>query len=171
METPVSFAPLAARLAAHAAKIRPVDGARHDWDEIGALIVCLMLEMLIALCEALDARAAAEAARLVTAPASRDVAVAAAPALSAGRPTPSSEKRRPRLALAPKVHATAAKPDDAPCGTTGRLTQAGPRLVWSRDWPRDPGPIRAVHAPPWQPRRETRVFAPAIKHARIITIS
>ena len=50
METPVSFAPLAAR----AAEIRPAHGARNDWDKIGALLVCLVLEMLICLCEALD---------------------------------------------------------------------------------------------------------------------
>ncbi len=105
METPVSFAPLAAKLAARAAEIRPAHGARNDWDKIGALLVCLVLEMLICLCEALDARAAAEA-RAVTAPASRYVATAAVPALRAGRQAPSSEKRAPRPTLALEVHAT-----------------------------------------------------------------
>ncbi len=54
METPVSFAPfapfappLAARLAAQAAKIRPADGARVDVAMIMALFVCALLEMLI----------------------------------------------------------------------------------------------------------------------------
>jgi len=56
METPVSFAPLAARLAARAAEIRPADGARVDLGMIMALFVCALLEMLICLCEALDAR-------------------------------------------------------------------------------------------------------------------
>ncbi len=166
METPVSFAPLAARLAAHAAEIRPKDGARNDWDKVGALIVCLVLEMLICLCEALDARAAAEAARALAAPASRDVKVGSVPAPRAGRQAPSSERRARRLAVAPELQATAPRPDDAPSRTTERPTPAGPRLVWSRD----PGPIRAVLVPPWRPRRETRAFAPAVKHVYIVTI-
>jgi len=152
METPVSFAPpLAARLAARAAEIRPALGARNDWDKIGALVVCLVLEMLICLCEALDARAAVEARR-VAAPASRDVAPCAVPALRAGRQAPSSEQRVPRLALVPEVHATIPERKTAPSGTTECPVPASPRLVWSRD----PGPIRAVLAPPWRPRRETR---------------
>ncbi len=71
METTTSFAPLAARLAAQADKIRPADGARNDWAKIVALVWCLVFAMLIALCEALDARAAA-VARAVAAPAARD---------------------------------------------------------------------------------------------------
>ena len=163
METPVSFAPLAARLAARAAEIRTAHGARNDWDKVGALLVCLVLEFLICLCEALDARAAAEA-RAVMLPASRDLEAGSVPALRAGRQAPSSEKRAPRLA--PEVEALISKPDDAPSGTTERPTPAGPRLVWSRD----PGPIRAVLAPPWRPRRETRAYAVTIKHTCIVTI-
>ena len=151
METPVSFAPLAARLAAHAAEIRPKDGARNDWDKVGALLVCLVLEFLIALCEALDARATAEA-RAAMLPASRDVKASSVPALRAERHAPSSKKRATRLAPVPEIQATTSKLDDAPCGTIERPAPAGPRLVWSRD----PGPIRAVLAPPWRPCRETR---------------
>ncbi len=166
METPVSFAPLAARLSAHAAKIRPAHGAWHGVAEIMALFVCALLEMLICVCEALDARAAAEA-RLLAA-ASRDVEVGTVPALRAGRLAPSGEKRAtPRLALAPAVQAPPPKPDDAPSRTTERPAPAGPRLVWSCD----PGPTRAVLAPPWRPRRETRASAPAIKHVRFVTLS
>ncbi len=86
METPTSFAPLAARLAAQAAKIRPADGAWHGVAEIMALFVCALLEMLICLCHALDA---AEAAR-----ASRDVEASSVPALRAG-----AKRRRARSVL------------------------------------------------------------------------
>ena len=154
METPISFAPLAGRLAAHAAKIRPMDGARNDWDKIGALIMCLVLEMLIALCEALDARAAAEAAGFVAAPASRDVKAAAVPALRAGRQAPSSEKRAFRLALVPEIQATIPSRAAAPSRTAEHPKPATPRLAWSRD----PDPVRAVLAPPWRPHQETRPF-------------
>jgi len=167
METPVSFAPLAGRLAAAAEKIRPVDGARVDVAVIMALFVCALLEMLICVCEALDARAAADAARLVATPASRDTKMGSVQAPRAGRQAPSSERRAPRPALAPEVQATTPNLDDAPSRTSERATPAGPRLVWSRA----PGPIRAVLAPPWRPCRETRAFAPTIKHALIVAIS
>ncbi len=166
METPVSFAPLAARLAARAAEIRPAPGARNDWDKIGALLVCLVLEMLISLCEALDARAATEA-RAVTAPASRDVEAGSVPALRAGRQAPSGEAHAPRLALVPEVQALIPSRAAALSGTIERPAPATPWLAWSRD----PGPVRTVLAPPpWRPRRETRAFAPAIRHAHFVTI-
>ncbi len=166
METPVSFAPLAGRLAAAAAKIRPVDGARVDLAMIMALFVCALLEMLICVCEALDARAAAEAARALAAPASRGMAAAFVPALRAGRQAPSSERRAPRLALVPEVHATAPNRAAAPFQTTERPAPAAPWLVRSRD----AGPIRAILSPPWWPNRETRTSAPATKHVYIVTI-
>jgi len=166
METPVSFAPLAARLAAHAAKIRPTDGRWHGVAEIMALFVCALLEMLICVCEALDAAAAAQA-HAVAAPVSRDVEAASVPALRAGRQAPSSEKRAPRLTLVSAVQALAPKPDDASSGTTERPAPATPWLAWSRD----PSPIRAVLAAPWRPRRETRAFATTLKHAQIVAIS
>ncbi len=167
METTTSFAPLAGRLAAKAAEIRPVDGAEVSWANFMALFWCAIFEMLILLCEALDARAAAEAARLVAAPASRDVAKVAVPAYRAGRQTPSSERRAPWLTAAPEIQAITPSRAAAPSGNTERPAPNSPRLVWSRD----PGPVRAVHAPPWRPRRETRAFAPAITHAYIVTIS
>jgi len=154
----MSFAPLAGRLAAHAAKLRPAGGARVDLGMIMALFVCALLEMLICVCEALDARAAAEAARAMAALASRDAEAASVPAPRAGRQAPSSEKRTSRLALVPEVEALAPKPDDAPSRTAKHPAPAGPRLAWSRD----PGPTRAVHAPPWRPRRETRPSYPPL---------
>ncbi len=152
MEAVHSFAPLAGRLAAKVAEIRPVDGAKVSWANFMALFWCAIFEMLIALCEALDARAAAEAAGLVTAPASRDMA-AATPARRAGRQAPSGERSARPLALAPDAQATTPSRAAAPSQITERLTSAAPRLVWSRD----PGPIRAVHAPPWRSWRETRL--------------
>jgi len=153
MKTPVSFAPLAARLAARAAEIRPAHGARVDVAMIMALFVCALLEMLICVCETLDARAVAEA-RAVTASAPRDLKAGSVPAVRAKGHAPSSEGRTRRLALVPEVHATTPKLDDVPSGITERPAPAGPRLAWSRD----PGPIRAVLAPPWRPRRETRAL-------------
>ncbi len=163
---PCVLRPPAARLAARAAEIRPAPGARNDWDKIGALVVCLVLEMLICLCEALDARAAAEA-RAVTAPAPRDVEAGTVQASRAARQAPSSEQRAPRLALVPEVQAITPSRAAAPSGTAERPAPAGLWLPWSRD----PGPIRAVLAPPWRPRRETRPLPLAIKHAYIIAFS
>ncbi len=164
MKPPMSFAPLAGRLAAKAAEIRPVDGAEVSWANFMALFWCAIFEMLILLCEALDARAAAEAARLLAAPASRDVAATSIPSLRAGRQAPSSECRAHRLALVPAVQATAPTSDDVPLRTTERPAPAGPRLVWSRD----PGPIRAVHALPWRPRRETRLLYSRLYTRRLL---
>jgi len=162
----MSFAPLAGRLAAQAAKIRPAHGARVDLSMIIALFVCALLEMLICVCEALDAQAAAQA-RAVAAPASRDMAAAAVPALRAGRQAPSSERGASRLALVPAIQAITPSRAAASCGSTERPTPADPRLVWSRD----PGPIRAIPAlVPWRPRRETCAFTPAITHAYFVPL-
>ena len=152
METTTSFAPLAGRLAAKAAEIRPVDGAKVSWANFMALFWCAIFEMLILLCETLDARAAAEAARLVAAPASRNGKEGAVPASRAGRQAPSGGTRAPRLALAPEVQAIIPSRAAAPSGTSERLAPTSPRLMWSRD----PGPSRAVLAPPWRPCRKTR---------------
>ena len=167
METTISFAPLAGRLAAKAAEIRPAAGAEISWANFMALFFCASFEMLICLCEALDARAAAEAARLAAAPASRGVAAAAIPALRTGRQAPRGERRAPWLVPTPDVQAITPNWAAAPSGTTERPAPAALRLVWSRD----PGPIRAVHAPPWPSCREPRAFAPTIKHAYFITMS
>ncbi len=162
MKLPMSFAPLAGRLAAHAAEIRPAAGAEVSWANFMALFFCAIFEMLILLCEALDARAAAEAARLLAAPASRDMGVAAILVPRAGCQAPSGERRVRRPA--PEILASVLESDEAPSRTTER---AAPRLVWSRD----PGPIRAVHAPPWRPRLETRLFHPTSKRVCIVTLS
>ena len=153
METPVSFAPLAGRLAAKAAEIRPADGAKVSLANFMALFWCAIFEMLILLCEALDARAAAEAAGLVAAPASRDVEASAIPARRAGRQAPSGERHVPRLAPLPAVEAAPSTSDDAPFRVAA---PAASRLMWSRD----PGPVRTVHAPPWRFRWETRLVRP-----------
>ena len=164
MQAPVTFAPLAGRLAAAAAEIRPADGAEVSWANFMALFVCFILGWLVELCHALDARAAAEAARAGAAP--RDMDTGSVPAPRAARQAPSGEARAPRPALVPEIHASTPRQAAAPFGTAERPAPTAPWLAWSRD----PGPIRAVHAPPWRPRRETTAFTPAIKHAHIITI-
>ena len=157
METPASFAPLAGRLAAKVAEIRPAEGAENSWANFMALFWCAIFEMLILLCEALDARAAAEAGRLATAPAPREMAKVAVPARRAGRQAPSGERRVPRLTLVPDGQVITPN-RAAPSRITGRPAPSAPRLAWSRD----PGPIRAVHAPPWRSRLETRLFHPRL---------
>ena len=86
METIPSFATLAARLTVLADEIRPADGARDDWAKVMALVVRAVLLMLACLCEALDARVAADAPPVV-ASASRDTKASAVPAPRSGMPS------------------------------------------------------------------------------------
>jgi len=154
-----SFAPLAGRLAAKAAEIRPAAGAEISWANFMALFFCAIFEMLILLCEALDARAAADA---------RDMA---APASRAGRAAAAGDaQRNPRRARTPTIRAMPSKQPDALAGTAKPTPQA-PRLVWSRD--ASPGLASAVptRAPPWQFVRETRPGRPGDRLAYFVTIS
>ncbi len=161
METIQSFAPLAARLAARAEEIRPVDGAEVSWANFMALFVCAILEMLIALCEALDARAAA-VARSVAVPVARDGEAGAS--RSGCRALPGG--RRPtRLTLVPQIQATAPKLDAVLSGTA-EPTPGNSRLAWALH----PGPNRTASGPPWRSSRETGGLAPGIMHAHYVAI-
>ncbi len=60
METTLSFAPLAGRLAASAAELRPAERSRNNLAKFMALVVCALLDMLVYICEALDAGAIAD---------------------------------------------------------------------------------------------------------------
>jgi len=149
MEPTPSFAPFAARLAGHAAALRPAQGGRDGFGPaVMATVWLLLLEFLIRLCEALDARAAIEAAGAVAAPAPRAVKADAIPAPRAIRQAPLGGMRALRLTLVPQLQAATPDQANAPSGSTGR--PAGLRLAWSCD----PGPIPAV---PWRPHRETRL--------------
>ena len=160
METIQSFAPLAARLAACADKIRPADGARDDWAKVVALVWCAVLQMLILLCEALDARAAADA-RLAAVAAPRTVPASR----SACKALPGA--RRPtRLALVPQGHAMAPERDAILSGTA-KPTSDNYRLAWALH----PGPNRAASGLPWRPCRETSGLAPGFTHAYIVAIT
>ena len=154
MATQPSFAPLAARLAAHSAALRLVQDGR---DGFGAALMAtfwrLVLEYLIYTCEKLDARAAAELAGAVATPAPRDAKTGVVPSPRAIRQAPPGNARAFRLALAPQPQTMLPGQADAPSGAIERFILAAPRLVWSRD----PGPIRAALAPPWRPHRETRL--------------
>ena len=152
MAPTTSFAPLAARLAARADEIRPVDGAEANWANFMALFVCAILQMLILLCEALDARAAADARRMAS-PAPCDGAASAVLAARAECRARPGTVRMPRLALAPEVQGISSKPDDARSGTT----EPTPDNPW-RAWAHHPGRDWAVRGLPWRPRRETRPF-------------
>ncbi len=144
METIPSFAPLAARLAAQAAALRPADEARDDLAKLAALVMCALLEMLICVCVALDARAATSV-RPVAAPVS-------APRADCHAASGKTRGFRPSLVRA--VRAVA--PNQAACQSgVAEATPTGPRLVWSHD----PGPL------PWgapaslgRDKQETRLF-------------
>ncbi len=142
MESALSFAPLAARLAARVDETRPVDGAEATWANFMALFFCAILQMLILLCEALDARAAADAA-LMAAPARRE---------GAARPVAG---RAPRLALVPDVQTLAPQRDAVLSGTAG----PAPVRPW-RAWSRHVGRAWAVADPPTWSGRETRLCVP-----------
>jgi len=149
MQAVQSFAPLAAKLAAKADEIRPADGAKVNWANFVALFWCAIFQMLIALCEALDARAAAVAAGIVAAPRDRDARPFVAAGLGrAARPT---AHRAPRLALVPKVQAIPPARDIA-LSRAAEAAPVGPRLAWSRH----PGPAWAVTGPSSRSWRETR---------------
>jgi len=133
METTTSFAPLAGRLAAKAAEIRPVDGAEVSWANFMALFWCAIFEMLILLCEALDARAAADARRAVAAPAARGAAVG--PVLAARPGHVATPRARPVLRVV--------RVDDAvSTPLAGDAAQPGPAA------PRPEGHL-AAWVPPW----------------------
>ena len=152
METIPSFASLAARLAGHAAAIRPVDGAPDDWSKVAALVVCALLDMLICVCAALDARAAA-GLRPVTVPVMGYNTAVAEFTPRMGRQELPCERPARLLSLASKPCAVA--PEQAAISSgIAEPTPAGPWLAWSRDR----GPLRSIAASPGQPQRETRLF-------------
>ncbi len=144
METTTSFAPLAGRLAAKVAEIRPAEGAAVSWANFMALFWCAIFEMLILLCETLDARAAAEAAGFVPALAARDAN--ARPVLAARPAHPAMPRAGHMLRLA--------QVDDASSMPSARdVALAGPAAphpdghfpAWSPPWPelrwRPPRPV------------------------------
>ena len=136
----MSFAPLAGRLAAHAAELRPVEGSRDNLAKFLALVMCALLDMLILVCEMLDARAAAgvcTAASCVSAPSMR-------------RQVSPGTRRTPTLKLVPAVRAIAPIRAEAKSITTV-ATARSPCLAWSRE----AGSIRTFSYP-WRPFRKTR---------------
>ncbi len=153
METPMSFAPLAGRLAAHAAAIRPAEDARNDMAKVMALVMCAILEMFILLCEALDARAVAGQSvnRF-----SLDVA----------RKSPSCAGLS-RVPSIPSAHVRLVVENRAEPGHGGNTTskKPGSHAIASseRVW-RSPGPLRAIAAFSWEPRQEKAAFPPAPMH-------
>jgi len=155
-----SFGPLAARLAAKADEIRPAEGAEVSWANFIALFFCAIFQMLILLCETLDARAALVASS-VAAPASRD-----------GRPLRAPAERGAMRAVvrAPArpvdVQALAPERDAAPAGTIGPRP-AGPWLAWSRP----PGPPRPMAVPKVGFSRRRSGFQAGVRHAYIVTVS
>ncbi len=161
MQPVPSFAPLAGRIAAKVAEIRPAAGAAVSWANFMALFWCVIFEMLIGLCEALDARAAADA-RLAAAPAMREGATRPVVSALAGRKRPVAA-RAPRLALVPKAQATSPERDAV---STARPLFGGPWLAWSRH----SGPAWAVAGPVYRGPAKKSASRPGIKHVVIVTI-
>ncbi len=144
-----SFAPFAARPAAYSAALRPVQSGREGFGPaVMATVWLLLLEFLICLCEALDARAAAEAAGAVVAPAQRTVKMDSIPTPRQARQALPGVTRLPRLALVSEAQATPPDQADVQSGTTTRPALAGPLLAWSRN-------LGTTLAVPWRPVRET----------------
>ncbi len=131
METTTSFAPLAGRLAAKVAEIRPAAGAKVSWANFMALFLCAIVEMLILLCETLDARAAAEAAGLPTA---RDAAVRAAPAIRSGHAAMPRGRPVPRLAPMDNASSTLLARAASLAGPAAPHPE-GHLPAWSPPWP------------------------------------
>ncbi len=165
MEAVHSFAPLAARLAARADEIRPVDGAEATWDGFLALFICAILHMLILLCEALDARAAA-VARMAAVPAPCGAGAPVILVAHSDRKAITGVRRPTRLTLVPQIQASIPKRDAILPEAIGP-TPSNPRLAWTFH----PGRNRAVFHLPWRPRRETSFRTPAVKHAYFVAIS
>jgi len=164
MEAPSSFAFLAARLAASVAEIRPVDGAEVSWANFMALFVCAILEMLILLCEALDARAAV-GARLVAAPAARDAGHRPVLAVRPEHPAMPGAGRVLRLVRADDAPSTAPKREAVLAGTA-EAPSLGARPTSAPPWA----------APCWRPPRiaiSPRKRAPTskVRHVYVTTIT
>lgn len=110
METTTSFAPLAARLAAQVEKMRPAHGTRNDMAKVVALLWCLVFAMLIALCEALDARTATVARAVAVSPAC-DTTVRPVPAPRPAQAVTPRAGRMLRLVQADNAQPVAPKRD------------------------------------------------------------
>ena len=162
MEAVHSFAPLAGRLAAKAAEIRPAAGAAVSWANFMALFFCAIFEMLIALCEALDARAAAVAGH---AAASREDVTRPVVAAGPSRRAMPVAGRAPRLALVPDVQAVSPQRDIALPGTAASAP-TGPRLAWTRH----PCPAWAVAGRVAIPPKNA-AWRPGIRHAHFVTLT
>ena len=163
MEAVHSFAPLAGRLAAKVAEIRPAAGAKVSWANFMALFFCAIFEMLILLCEALDARAAAEAARLAASP--REDVTRPVVAAGPGHGAMPVAGRAPRLALVPDVQAISPQRDAALPGTAASAP-TGPRLAWTRH----PCPAWAVAGRVAIPPKNA-AWRPGIRHAHFVTLT
>lgn len=149
MEIIPSFALLAARLAAEAAAIRAGDETRDDLAKLAALVMCALLDMLICVCAALDARALLGVGA-VAVPSPRDHEATFVPVARARRQTNFNEGR---LRAPCSVHggcAVAPRRRAAPSEAVSARLRAG--LVTR------PCPIRVVSTLRWQFRRERRLF-------------
>ena len=166
MEPAPSFAPLAAKLAAKAEEIRLADGERDGLAQVMALLMCALLLMLACLCEALDARAAALAARPLAAPAPREIAASLVPA---PRALPGAVGRDARAPSGARARGPRHNPGPSRRPIRGHWT-ACPRRLQARVVAR-PRPDPGCPGSPLAVPSRNAAFPPAPTHARTITIS
>ncbi len=164
METIPSFAPLAGRLAAHAAELRPVEGSRDNLAKFMALVMCALLDMLILVCEMLDTRDAI-CPNPVTASVQRADKAVSVPTLCAGRQTLSGARPVRLLSLSPAVQLTVSE-RAVGHSETAEMRRVGPWLAWSRD----PAPLGAA-SPLRTLSTQNAVFRARPMHVHFVAIS
>ena len=151
METIPPFAPLAARLAAQAAALRPADEARDDLAKFAALVMCALLDMLVCLCTALDARASI-GVWSTAAPVPR-FSRAVVPVSRAGQ---NPVGREAGVFAEPRARGPRRDPEAGRCPSPSNACRALVALVAL------PRTALAVPAARWPPRLETRLFRPGL---------
>ncbi len=157
METPTSFAPLAGRLAAQAAELRPAEGSRDNLAKFMALVVCALLDMLVLVCEMLDARAAIGVRPVAAfAPPVNTVVVVLVP--RAGRLASPGKRPMRALTLVPEVRAVAPRQ----AATSSETTEATTAGAWLA-----PGRLRFGTVAPLQ----NAVFRSRLTHDHFVTIT
>lgn len=160
MKAASTFAPLTGRLAACADEIHAAAASKDDWAKIVALLICALLHMLICVCEALDARAAAMA-RAVVAPAMRDGVAGDALAARSGQAARSVVERAPPMARMPALRAISLDREAVLSGPAKLVSDNPWRPLGAQAWRERGGgwrPGRSYRETPLCHRVSARIF-------------
>ena len=139
-----------------------MDGSRDDWAKVMALVACAVLEMLICLCEALDAGALVGMSPAIASTARDDKAVF----ITVPRQSVPGKRRLPSSRFAPSVRVVAPRPAAAHPEVT-EIPAAGPWLAWSRD----PGPLQSIPRSGNVIPSRKAAFLPRDTHAHFVALS